>query len=456
MTPWPPATSCSRPTSSAGTRHPGCAALSTAIPVLSHRGRPAFSELVDRCEARAAELDDDYRLAVSRWLLGMTPDTDRELIRHAERHHEPYVLALATVRLAIDTAGDEPPSADDALHAAETIASSYDSQYIRDYAMAARGVHARVFGDLSVALDAGQRLLDSPPRSCRHGASGTSPSPGCWAVTRPPSPPPSARRSTPPPDRCPAPRNGPPSPCAGSDCFAATPWTPVRLTIDDPWLAPRPRRPRRRDGRTVSRRVLQAGGAASQAVAHAISRSRIEARMIGMKRCGWPTSTDSDSSPSTPSKRWPRSRRPTTASPKPSACSPPPTGSAPRPVTSGATPKSSAPMRGTRRRTSERRRGGGHRLAGRPHARLARGRRVRTTGTGRTGPAPAWLGQHHPDRAAGRRPRRRGADQRDRRTPPDGPRHREVAPRAHLRQDRLPQRAELAAAASKRQSQPHE
>ena len=46
-----------------------------------------------------------------------------------------------------------------------------------------------------------------------------------------------------------------------------------------------------------------------------------------MKRCGWPTSTDSDSSPSTPSKRWPRSRRPTTASPKPSACSPPPTGS---------------------------------------------------------------------------------------------------------------------------------
>ena len=69
------------------------AALSASIPVSGFRGPQAFVELVTRCASRAVELNDDYRLAVSRWLLGMSVDTDRELVRQAEQQREPYVVA---------------------------------------------------------------------------------------------------------------------------------------------------------------------------------------------------------------------------------------------------------------------------------------------------------------------------------------------------------------------------
>ena len=148
------------------------AALSATIPISSYRGPEAFVALVTRCASRAVEMNDDYRLAVCRWLLGMSVDTDRVLVRAAELEHEPYVLAVATVRLALDSALDEPSSARDALHAAGAIASSYNSQYVRDYALAARGAQAIVFGELSVGLDAGRRLIDSPTRAMQaHGIS---------------------------------------------------------------------------------------------------------------------------------------------------------------------------------------------------------------------------------------------------------------------------------------------
>ena len=138
--------------------------------------------LVTRCASRAAELNDDYRLAVSRWLLGMSVDTDRELVRQAEQQREPYVLALTTVRLALDAALAEPATAREALQAADAIAASYDSQYIRDYALAARGEQAIVFGDLSVVLDAGGASSTARPGRCKCTAFPRSP-PACCVVT---------------------------------------------------------------------------------------------------------------------------------------------------------------------------------------------------------------------------------------------------------------------------------
>ena len=350
----------------------------------------------------SCELDDDYRLAVSRWLLGMTPDTDRELIRHAERHHEPYVLALATVRLAIDTAGDEPPSADDALHAAETIAPSYDSQYIRDYAMAARGVHARVFGDLSVALDAGQRLLDSPAPLMQAwgfwhlavaGLLGRDEAALTTALGAAQH---AAARQVP----------GAAKRAAVASCWlgllAATPWTPVRRS-------PSTIRGSHRD--LVDRGDVTAARSAvgsSKPVAPPArpwptpsAGSRIEARMIGMKRCGWPTSTDSDliavdalealAAIAAANDSFTEALRLLAAADR----------LAPRPVTSGATSKSSAPMRGTRRRTSERRRGGGHRLAGK--ASRSTGSRPPSThdGHGANGAGPSMVGPASPRPSSG-------------------------------------------------------
>ena len=72
----------------------------------------------------------------------------------------------------MDSALAEPSSARVALRRPTPSPSSYDSQYIRDYALAARGAQAIVFGDLSVALDAGRRLVDSPTRAIQvHGIS---------------------------------------------------------------------------------------------------------------------------------------------------------------------------------------------------------------------------------------------------------------------------------------------
>jgi predicted ATPase/class 3 adenylate cyclase len=140
------------------------AATSAAIPILSFRGPHAFTELLARCESRAIELNDHYQLALSRWLRGMSLNTTRELARQADQHHQPYALALATVRLAIDTPLDEPSSALDALHRADDMATSYDSQYIRHYAQVAHAHHGLVFGDLSVALAVGQQLLTTTTR----------------------------------------------------------------------------------------------------------------------------------------------------------------------------------------------------------------------------------------------------------------------------------------------------
>ena len=87
------------------------AAISATIPVLGFRGPEAFGDLLTRCEARAVELDDPYGQAIARWLMNMTLATDRELIAQARQHDQPYALALATIRLAMDAALDEPDTA---------------------------------------------------------------------------------------------------------------------------------------------------------------------------------------------------------------------------------------------------------------------------------------------------------------------------------------------------------
>ena len=87
------------------------AAVPAAIPVLGFRGREAFANLVLRCEARAVELDDALFQALSRWLLNMSIDTDRELLRlarEADQPFAPFAVALATIRLAIDAPLGDP------------------------------------------------------------------------------------------------------------------------------------------------------------------------------------------------------------------------------------------------------------------------------------------------------------------------------------------------------------
>ena len=146
------------------------AAMSAAIPVAGFRGRQAFDELLSRCEARAAELDDDYGRAVSRWLRGMSVSSSKELLQQARQHDQPFVVALAAVRLALDAPLDDPESAREAMLEADAVAASYPSQYIADYARAAHGMQELVFGDLAVVVAAGDELVDSATRPMQlHG-----------------------------------------------------------------------------------------------------------------------------------------------------------------------------------------------------------------------------------------------------------------------------------------------
>jgi hypothetical protein len=119
------------------------AAISAAIPLLGFRGPEAFADLLTRCEARAVDLVDAYGQAISRWLMHMTHATDRELIAQARQHDQPYALALATIRLAIDAALDEPATAHEAMRDADAAAAAYRSAYARDFAVAARGSTTR-------------------------------------------------------------------------------------------------------------------------------------------------------------------------------------------------------------------------------------------------------------------------------------------------------------------------
>jgi len=141
------------------------AAMAISIPVFGFRGRQAFADLVTRCESRAEALDDSFFQAVSRWLLGMSVVTDRELLHQARDASQPYIVAMATIRLAIDTPLDEPVEARQAMRDAEAAAAAYPSRYVRDYCCAARGAQELVFGDIASVIAAGRELVDSATRA---------------------------------------------------------------------------------------------------------------------------------------------------------------------------------------------------------------------------------------------------------------------------------------------------
>ena len=90
-------------------------AVSAAVPVGSFRGPQAVAKLLARCETTALAVGDDYRLAITRWLMGMSIATGLELKEQAERAGEPYAFALATVRYAFDTAFGAPQVAGEGI-----------------------------------------------------------------------------------------------------------------------------------------------------------------------------------------------------------------------------------------------------------------------------------------------------------------------------------------------------
>ncbi|MEP7115320.1 MAG: NB-ARC domain-containing protein [Ilumatobacteraceae bacterium] len=137
------------------------AANSASIPVLYTRGQAAFAELLALVENTATALDDDYHLAVARWLTDMNVATSETLRDRARERGEPYLEALATVRLAIDLAENDPILAEPALLEAERIAAAYGSRYLREFALVARAVALETTGELTQAIASARELMGS-------------------------------------------------------------------------------------------------------------------------------------------------------------------------------------------------------------------------------------------------------------------------------------------------------
>jgi predicted ATPase/class 3 adenylate cyclase/DNA-binding CsgD family transcriptional regulator len=146
------------------------AGIAAAVPLHGFRGQAVFDDLVGRCERVALELDDELYLALSRWLANMNVGTSRHLRDVARRRRSPYAHALATVRLAIDACDQAPDIVDAALRDAGQVADGYGSNYIREYAAAATGAHAAIYGNLPAAVEIGARLAGATtPAIRRHG-----------------------------------------------------------------------------------------------------------------------------------------------------------------------------------------------------------------------------------------------------------------------------------------------
>ena len=137
------------------------AANSSAIAVFHTRGLVAFIELLTLVEETAIALDDQYHLALSRWLRNMDATTSETLRDRARERHEPYAEALATIQLAIDRAESDPPLAANALIDAERISAAYGSQYLREFTLDAVAVTAEAAGDLGRAIAVSRQLLRS-------------------------------------------------------------------------------------------------------------------------------------------------------------------------------------------------------------------------------------------------------------------------------------------------------
>jgi predicted ATPase/class 3 adenylate cyclase/DNA-binding CsgD family transcriptional regulator len=139
------------------------AAIPASVPMAAHLGLPVFHDVLARCEAIAIELGLPFRLAVTRWLRDMNIDTGAAMIAAAAESDDPsarYVTVLGTVRRAIDCPVHAPDEAAEALGDAVRAADSYPSAYLRNYAVAARGVHGLLFGDPQETIRCGQRMRD--------------------------------------------------------------------------------------------------------------------------------------------------------------------------------------------------------------------------------------------------------------------------------------------------------
>ncbi len=149
------------------------AAVSSCVPMGQFLGNQVFVDLTERAEILATELGDDYRLAVVRWARDMGLDTSDEMLAAAAGSDDPsvaYVTAIGTIRLAIDAALLAPTDAGDALVDAVRVADAYPSQYVQDYAVAARGIHGLLFGNLPETLRLGQQLRDARTPAMRSWA----------------------------------------------------------------------------------------------------------------------------------------------------------------------------------------------------------------------------------------------------------------------------------------------
>lgn len=133
------------------------------------RGPGEHSALLERIEAVAGQLNDDYHLAWARF--HKAPPGTKAAVRDLARDRgDRYLEAGATISLAYDCAEDAPAAADPLLLDAQALAASSHNQYMRDTARMAQAEAAAARGHLARSIELALPVLQNGSSASWHDA----------------------------------------------------------------------------------------------------------------------------------------------------------------------------------------------------------------------------------------------------------------------------------------------
>lgn len=137
------------------------AAGSVAVLAFTARGWRESRELLLRAEACAEAIDDEYWIALCKFLLvGYTAETTSRLRQLAHERGQRYVECIAIMGQA-EAALDTPAAASAMLEAPDLQAAAGESRYLRDFADRTAGLVALALGDLPGCMVVSRRLAAS-------------------------------------------------------------------------------------------------------------------------------------------------------------------------------------------------------------------------------------------------------------------------------------------------------
>ena len=125
------------------------------------RGPHEHLALLERVEGLAAQLGDEYHVALARWRREV-PSTVTVLRDLARDRGDRYIEAAATITMAYDLAENEPAAAAPYLLEAQAVAEASGTRHLRDLARMAQAGAANSSGHLVESVELARGALEGP------------------------------------------------------------------------------------------------------------------------------------------------------------------------------------------------------------------------------------------------------------------------------------------------------